>query len=99
MGNLDAPGVTDGTEDRLLVVPPDPVHLEPKVSTGEAAVRGAAGQVGVDEDHRGRLPGPSALVAGRRVQQREGLRPQVPLRDQRRSCDQTRVHEPNDAGR
>jgi hypothetical protein len=24
---------------------------------------------------------------------------QVPLRDQRRNCDQTRVHDPNDCGR
>jgi hypothetical protein len=26
-------------------------------------------------------------------------RAQLPLRDQRRNCDQTRVHGPNDAGR
>ena len=28
MGDLDAPGVPDGAEHRLLVVPPDPANLE-----------------------------------------------------------------------
>jgi hypothetical protein len=29
VGDLDAPGVADGSEHRLLVVPPDPPHLKP----------------------------------------------------------------------
>ena len=28
MGDLHAPGVPDGAEDRLLVVPPHPAHFE-----------------------------------------------------------------------
>ena len=32
MGDLDAPGVSDGSEHRLLVVPTDPAHLEAVVS-------------------------------------------------------------------
>lgn len=41
MGDVDAPGVPDGTEHRLLVVPPDAAHLGPVVpaqGTGVAAV-------------------------------------------------------------
>jgi hypothetical protein len=41
VGDLDAPGVPDGTEHRLLVVPPDAAHLEPEVpaqGTAAAAV-------------------------------------------------------------
>ena len=28
VGDLDSPGMADGAEDQLLVVPPDPAHLE-----------------------------------------------------------------------
>ena len=173
MGDLDAPGVPDGAEDRLLVIPADPTDLrlvlpaevprsgcsDPAVyqeeleSSGDAllgqvlqhqvagpvlvgggrhhygghrqaddvdghdtldtlgvtvgaaavvegkpAVRGTAGEVGVDDDHRGCLVGSSVLSSRGGVQHRQRLR-NVPLRDQRRNCDHTRVHGPNDSGR
>ena len=32
VGDLDSPGVPEGANDRLLVIPPDPTHLEVEVS-------------------------------------------------------------------
>jgi hypothetical protein len=68
------------------------------VVEGEPTVRGAAGQVGVDDDHRGRLLGPPILSACDRMQHRQGLRPGAVARP-RRNCDQTLVYRPNEAGR
>ena len=68
------------------------------VVEGEPTVRGSTGQVGVDDDHRRRRFGPPGRVPDGRVQHRYSLR-QVSLRDQRRNCDHTRVHGPNDSGR
>lgn len=48
MGDLDAPGVLDGPEDRLLVVPPHPAHLD-----GVVQVEGSGcsdGDPAVDQD-------------------------------------------------
>jgi hypothetical protein len=68
------------------------------VVEGLPAVRGTAGQVGVDDDHRGRLPArPSASRAA--VCNTVNARAQLPLRVQRRNCDHTRVQGPNDSGR
>jgi hypothetical protein len=39
VGDLDAPGVADGSEHRLLVVPPDPPHLE-ALASAELACAG-----------------------------------------------------------
>jgi hypothetical protein len=36
LGDLDSPGVPDGTEGRLLVVPPDPADLEVGMSAESA---------------------------------------------------------------
>ena len=47
------------------------------VVEGEPAVRGAAGQVGVDDDHRGRLLRPSVLSARGCMEHRQGLRPRA----------------------
>jgi hypothetical protein len=41
----------------------------------------------------------SALAGGQPVDGYLRARAQVPLRDQRRNCDQTRVHAPKDSGR
>jgi hypothetical protein len=35
-GRLDAPGVSDGAEHRLLVIPPDPAQLEVAVPAQRA---------------------------------------------------------------
>ena len=51
-----------------------PVGAAPVVE-GESAIRRAARQVGVDDDHRGRLIGPPIRLPRGRVQHRQGLRP------------------------
>jgi hypothetical protein len=38
VGDLSAPGVPDGAEDRLLVVPPHPAHFEVVVPTERAGI-------------------------------------------------------------
>ena len=72
VGKLNAPGVPDGPEDRLPVVPPHSADLE-VVGWAEGTSRGRTGRLGrgrrirwsrrrtrwgVDDDHRGRLLGP-----------------------------------------
>lgn len=47
VGDLDAPGMPDGTEDRLLVVPPDSAHLEVVVPAERAG--GGRGHPAVHE--------------------------------------------------
>lgn len=68
------------------------------VMEGEPAVGRLAGQVCVDDHHRRGRIGPSVCLAGGRMQDLSA-RAQVPLRDQRRNCDRTRVQGPNDSGR
>lgn len=48
MGDLDAPGVADGPEHRLLVVPPDSAELE-AVAPAELPCSGR-GDAAVDQD-------------------------------------------------
>jgi hypothetical protein len=70
--------VPDRAEHRLLVVPPDPAQLEVVVP----AERAGSGR-GDPTVHQDQLKPPGDPLLGVRVQ--------VPLRDQRRNCDHTRV--------
>ena len=113
VGDLNAPGVPDGPEDRLPVVPPHSADLE-VVGWAEGTSRGRMGRLGRGRRirwSRRRTPGgvsmtiiegvSSALLSTWRAAAWSTVRAcaQVPLRDQWRNCDQARVQGPNDAGR
>ena len=173
VGDLDAPREPDRAEHRLLIVPPDPAHLEVMVPAERAgsgrgdptihqdqlkapgnpllgqvlqhqltgpvlmgggrhdqgthrkpghvdrhhalgAVRGAVRAAAVVEGEPAPLGPPRArcvsmttidgVASARPPASRAAAyntvnaRVQVPLRDQRRNCDHTRVHGPNDSG-
>ena len=58
MGDLDAPGVPDGPEDRLLVVPPDPADLDVAVAAEGAGRSGRVPAVHEDQLEQVFLPEP-----------------------------------------
>ena len=63
MGDLDAPGVSDGTEDGLLVVPPDPPQLKVVLPAEHAGCR-----CGDPTVHQDQLEPPGDALPGQVLQ-------------------------------
>jgi len=63
MGDLNAPGVADGTEHRLLVIPPDPAHFEAVVPAEPAGT--GRGDAPIYEDQ---LEAPADALPGQVLQ-------------------------------